>query len=735
MKSFKLLVVGSGMAFALPSAFVQAQDLAAADATPAQSGGLLDVIVVSASKRAQNIQSVGTAMTAISGEQISQLGTSDITAITTMVPSLKTYTYAPTVTVFNIRGVSQNDYSDAQEAPIAFYTDGAYVSSVGAISGQLFDINQVEVLRGPQGTLFGRNATGGVIQVESARPTPSLSGYVKLSAGSFGEYASEGAISGPLTDAVRGRVSFMTDNHDGYVTNVFNNTKLGNARTWALRGQVDADVAGGDLLVKVFHNRNDHETPAGYKAVPATQDAFGLGVLDPNGTDLLGYRDPYGPFKVSFDQQPMFDRKYYGGTATYTGNIGAIGITSITDYQHLDKYYAEDTDASPNRLESYISNQTLNQWSEELRLSSTMGAFKWVAGAYGLMIETRAGQFNGYQDIGEITTVDDTTHTRSIAVFGQGEYTTGRFTFITGLRGSFDRKSYSYHLDQESFAPADPGSDIIDYNPSLYPAAVRHDNNWSGKVELDYKPADHALLYAGINRGTKAGGYAAPGSNSVADADFIKLMAFGQEALTNYEAGSKLDLLDNRVRLNGSVFHYDYKGYQTFTNIGLQSHIANNPAKVDGAELEITASPIRGVTLNAYASFLHSRVYDVVLASGDSVERKMPQAPQWSGGASIAYTQPTRIGNFRIDTNWSYSGSYYFEAFNAPADYLKGYVVGDASLVFTPKAQQRLDISLSVKNVTDRIYHAYGYDLSALGLEQFTIGRPRWFLASLSYSL
>lgn len=739
MKTTKLFAVSTVAILALAANAARAQESAAQDAATAAdapSGGLADVIVVTASKREQNLQTVGTAITAISAEKLAKLGTADVTAISTMVPSLQTYTYAPTMTVFNIRGVSQNDYSDSQEAPIAFYTDGAYVSAGGAISGQLFDISQVEVLRGPQGTLFGRNATGGVIQVESARPTRELDGYLKISVGSYDEIASEGAISGSLTSGIRGRLSFMTDKHDGYVTNLFNNTRLGDANRWAVRGQIAADVPGGQLHIKTFYTRNNNETPAGYKPVPAIQDENGLGVLDPTGTDILGYRDDNGPFTVSFNQQPLFDRKYYGGTVTYTGSLGrGVEITSITDYQHLDKFYIEDTDASPNRLYSYIAGQSLDQGSEELRLSAAMGNLKWVAGAYAMVIRTRASQLNGFEDVGSITELANLTKTRSFAVFGQVEYNLGKVTVIGGLRGSFDRKAYDYTLNQRTFAPEEPSDVTVNYNPSLDPRAVRHDNNWSGKFEVDYKPNDDILLYASVNRGTKAGGYAAPSTISVPEDEFFSLITFDQEVLTNYEAGFKAALAGNRLRVNGSVFHYDYNGYQTFTNIGLQAHIANNPAKVDGVELEVTASPIRNLTLNAYGSYLNSRVFDVGLSSGISVERRMPQAPRWSGGASLSYTQPTSLGDFRFDTNWSYSGRYFFEAFNAPSDFQTGYWLGDASVSFTPKALPQLDFSVAVKNVTNNVYNSYGYDLSFQGLQQFTIGLPRWVLASVTYRL
>src|SRR6201986_5029450 len=184
-----------------------------------ESGDKLSEIIVTAQRREQNLQDVGTSVTAFDGATLQQLGLKNVTDVASQVPGLQYNQYGATVTIYNLRGVSQNDFSDHQEAPVAVYSDDAYIASTGALAGSLFDLQRVEVLRGPQGTLFGRNATGGLIQYVSKAPTDSPEAYLQVTGGNFGTVESEGAISGPLTDTLSARLSFSTADHNGYITN------------------------------------------------------------------------------------------------------------------------------------------------------------------------------------------------------------------------------------------------------------------------------------------------------------------------------------------------------------------------------------------------------------------------------------------------------------------------------------------------------------------------------------
>ncbi len=693
-------------------------------------------IVVTAQKRSQRLQDVGIAVTALGAEGIAELGRQDVTALVTKVPGLQANQFSPTITVFNIRGVSQNDFADSQEAPIAFYSDEAYVSALGAISGQTFDLERVEVLRGPQGTLFGRNATGGLIQVTSAKPTDMLDGFLTLTGGSYGQFATEGAISGPISDKLRGRLSFTSDNHRGYIDNTLGRA-LGGARFYASRLQLAADLGPGELTLKGTLLANDHDSGAGmYTAFVTVPNADGLGAYIPTndnpygtcpGCSPFGYRPDTAVRRVSLDHQPDFNRRYWGLSARYVADLGAITLTSITDYQNLAKNYTEDSDVSPVDGFVYTTSQRLYQLSQELRLSHSGPRLTWVAGLYGLKINSD----NGYtadlsNSFGLRSDYGGTLETKSFAVFGQAEYKINTLvSVIGGLRYSYDNKKY-YYFNRMT------GATDFYFNPTLYPdLADKTFENYSAKGELDLRPNKNTLLYFSVNRGTKAGGFGTTAFQPIDPAT----LPFKQEVLTNYEGGFKLTLFDRTTHFNASIFHYDYKDYQAFTIVGLSQAIVNNNARVNGLEVEIDSRPAVGLYLQAFVSLLNTKVFGITLPSGRIADRVMPQAPKTSIGGQVRYEFSVGKGKAALQTDWKYNSSQWFSTFNAPVDLEAGYVVGNARASYTFDGGH-WEAAVFVNNLTDKTYRIYNLDLTnPIGLTQSTFARPRWIGGSLTYRI
>ncbi len=741
MESVRLRIGARFFVSASVAALLAGQAMAQAQSA---SSPVLEQVFVTAQKRSEDIQKVGVAVTALGPDTLTALGHFDVTSLSNLTPSVQFNQYSPTLTVFNIRGVSQNDFSDSQEAPIAFYSDGVYVASMGAISGQMYDLQEIEVLRGPQGTLFGRNATGGVIQETSAKPTEDLSGYLQVQGGSFNEVATEGAISDSLSNAVRARFSFSTDNHDGYLKNLIG-PALGDAKAYAARLQFDADVGnGGDLLVKFWINRNDHEVSGAYSHHASYANAYGGGVFLPRnvdyygscpGCDPFGYIEPNDPFTGSYNRKGLFDRTYTGATATYTQPFDHFTLTSITGFQLLHKRYGEDSDMSPNDIFIYDTKQYLLQGSEEVRLDGQMGAMHWVTGIYLLDINSRNGYdanvLVGSEDIVYSTKTD----TFGAAAFAQLEYAfTDQFSVIGGLRYSWDQKKYWYTTTDSAIPALD-----FTFNPTLFPTlASRTFPNYSYKAELDYKPTENIFLYASVNRGTKAGGYATP-SNAPVDRFGVvtpSLLDFDQEVLTNFEGGFKLTIFNGSTRLNGTLFHYNYHNYQAFAQLGLTQQITNNQAYVDGAELELTTTPVAGLMLDGFASFLSTKVNKVQVLSGDLLTRQMPQAPHASLGFSGQYTVGLWGGDLALQSDWKYDGSQYFSVFNAPVDYEHSHLIGNARISYAPAFNKNLELAFFVKNVTDKAYRVYNLDLAnSFGFDQSVYAPPRWFGVSLKYNL
>ena len=692
-------------------------------------------IVVTAQKRQQAAGQVGIAVTALDRSATAALARQDMAAIARDVTGLQVLAYSPTLTVFNIRGVSQNDYADSQEAPVAFYQDEVYGSALGAIAGRGYDLARIEVLRGPQGTLFGRNATGGLVHFISAPPPDAFEARASGTAGRYRQLAGDGAIGGPLTPSLRARASFSADTHRGWIANRAG-ADLGGARFYAGRLQLAADLAPGhDLAVKLEGLRNAHERSAGlYSHAAAAPDARGLGRLlrsdeDAFGTcagcDALGYREPDAdPFTGAFNDPIRFDRRFLDASARYSGEFGGVTLTSISDWQHLRKNYAEDSDMSPVSALTNDAFQRLSQASQEVRLEHAGERLRWVAGGYALRIRSvdryrvdASGSLGIVEDYGGRLATD------SVAGFAQGEYLAlPGWTLIAGARYTHDRKLYT-------FDHAENGVRDLAFDAATQPTlADRGFGAWSWKAQLDWRPTDTLLVYAGVDRGTKSGGYSAP---ALAPADPATI-AFDAETLTSYSAGAKATFAHGRAQAALAVFRYDYRGYQAFELVDLALAVRNKDATTTGVEFEMSASPAAGLTLAGSVAWLDATVKRVVLPLGDIVDRRMPQAPRWSAVARARYAFPLGRGEGAMEARGKYDGVQYLSAFNAEVDRAKARLVADVRLDYTTP-NRRMTLTAFADNLTKRRYKTFNLDFStSFGFAQTAYARPRWFGLTLT---
>ncbi len=350
----------------------------------------LEEIIVTAQRREQNLQDVGTSVTAFDSASLDKLGFKDPTEIASQVPGMQFNQYGATVTVYNLRGVSQNDFSDHQEAPIAVYSDDAYVANTGALAGSMFDLQRVEVLRGPQGTLFGRNATGGLIQYVSKQPTDTPDGYVEVTVGNYGLIQTEGAVGGALSDRVDTRLSFSTSDRDGYITNRIG-ASINNQKQYAGRLQFKIKPSDdGEILIKLDAINNDNEIEGNYSWAAAIPDSTGRGVFAPPGTpDYGGYvNTSTSPFNQAEDRRGIFQRTVWDSNVRVNWQFADFSFASVTDFMQLQKRYGEDSDISPNPIFVYDTGVHYQQFSQEFRFNGTVGAMRWITGAYYINYKT-----------------------------------------------------------------------------------------------------------------------------------------------------------------------------------------------------------------------------------------------------------------------------------------------------------------------------------------------------------
>jgi len=717
---------------------------------------VLEEIVVTAQKREQLISDVGISVTAFTGKQLQALGITSTLDLDNQTPGLIVTGFGGgATTVFSIRGAGQLDFNDQQEAPVAVYVDGAYISWLSGVGFNFFDLERVEVLRGSQGTLFGRNATAGLVHVISAKPTDAPTGYVEVEVGDFDEVRAEGAVSGPLGNVLKGRLSLRYENNDGYVEELTGKRNHHDIDNNSGRAQLLFEPSDTASVLLAGRWSIDRANSEAFHMRPVAINPEGLYVLAdpvthfnycsdnfPNGTPVLGATNCYGytdndPFSVRRDYDTRSNRDYYGATATINVKTSVGTLTSITDWQDLQKRYNGDSDTSPADLFHFFQDMDGSQLSEELRFAVDADRSKWLFGAYYLNIET-AGRA-GVDAIGALGVGIDNLfdlETTSYAIFSQFEHNfSSSVTGIAGVRWTDDKKEYSL-TPRCTFLPDLAGVNTADcgiFAPLVQGSALPHfeqsESDWSGHIELDWRPNDDLLVYGKMARGHKAGGI----NGGIVSFFLMDELTYGAETPLTYESGLKTAFREGKARLNVSAFYTDYQNFQTFTsrpNIGLV--IFNNDATVLGSEIELILNPADGLDLMFGVALLDAEAKDL-LGAGGQYDREMANAPDVTLNGLGRYEWEAWNGHLAAELDVSYVGDRALEAENHPALNGDDYTVANASLAWTAP-NDKLSLRAWVKNFTDETYFPTSFSHATItGMTQHFTAPPRWWGLTATY--
>ncbi|MBL8268889.1 TonB-dependent receptor, partial [Steroidobacter sp.] len=657
----------------------------------------------------------------------------------------------------SVRGISQSDTSPQSEPPNGVYIDEIYVSSPGAAGFSLYDVSRIEVLRGPQGTLFGRNSTGGLAHFMTARPTSTWAGYVEAGFGSYSQRFFEGALGGPLSDRVRFRLSARGEEADGWWENRAPGGKDAfNKKFWGARGQLEADVTE-DLTarVSISYDANPRTRQGTYKAqnfyidangqpapLPATLDAYGTGP----GNDLFGNRDSYGAGSVgAFNNSGFLENRRASTTLALQWKRGSTTFTSLTNLTNFSfDYGPEDLDGSPVPYVQAPLTQDMQQRSQELRATGVSGNLTWTTGLYYLHIDQDVSAGFTFPALSGSDFAYDAFNliaqrTKSYAAFGQAEWVLGdqlRLTF--GARYTEDEKRYdskAYFRELGNGFEGGVGSTVFD--PPLLAAdfstatvgnvANQKEGLWSGKLQLDYMPSDGKLLYAGISRGVKGAGFNTNLSATLPN----EQTPFGSEVVTAYEVGTKFDLFDRRLRFNSSVFLYDYDDFQGYAYVGTQGLVANYDGTFYGAEVEAIASLPGDVRANLGASYIHTELKDVPTVYSGVREQRANLAPEWVVNGSLQKSVEVGSGTLKLQWSFDYLSDRYASVDNNAASLLKGSFQHDARIAYE-LGKRGLELAVFVKNISDENREVFVYDLITTGgYRMISYAPPRWWGASI----
>ncbi|EGD59445.1 TonB-dependent receptor [Novosphingobium nitrogenifigens DSM 19370] len=746
----------------------------AASDSPAAGPEQSDDIVVTAQRREQKAQDVGIAISALGSAAIKNMNITDASDLTRAVPTLKMNSYSSSQVVFNIRGISQNDFGDQQEPPVAVYQDDSYGSSLNTSSFPTFDLQRVEVLRGPQGTLFGRNATGGAVQFISNKPKDQWGGYVSATTGSYGQIVTEGAITGPITDKLQFRLAGIRDRDHGYLQNILPGyANQGAANHWALRGMLAWQPSSDfNALLTLRYLRAPNERMAGiYTPASACPNAMnqgyflganetcsywsGIGNPGP-GTTATGYRNDkvmpqFGgsPWKTAAGDPGYVDRKLFSATLRLEGHLGIFDLVSITDFQHGSKYLTDDEDATPDQATTFSQGSSLYQGSEEVRVLAHFKRHELTVGAYGMIIEGRYYGSFGDPFYGYVPEANFTQKTQSFAFFAQDEWSlTDSVKLIGGLRYWHDHRIGAYNayepstgvgivfnqsqVGYSSFGTAQDATGLTVSPASATPSF----SGVTARAEVEYKPSKDVMLYGSFNRGSKSGGFTFSLGTPFPGGEVSALNGtpYKPETLDAFEVGVK-STLTRGTTLNISAFYYNYQDYQAFAQYGSVQTVVNLHAHSKGIEAEFTTHPVRGLMLQLSSSLLNTKVFDVPLpdANATRVTHALPQAPGFSGSAVLRYEFPLLggLGSFQADAQ--HSGGFCFTVLCAPVEQEAAYNIVNLRAGFTT-GDGRIDFAAFVNNLNKEKYRIYAFDESLFGgnVAQ-AYGKPRTWGITATY--
>ncbi|MDJ0909750.1 MAG: TonB-dependent receptor [Woeseiaceae bacterium] len=799
---------GARLGFSLPALLAaaivtttmsaHAEEPAELEPPPGASDGFaIEEIIVTARRREESLQSVPIAVTAFNASQLDARQVFEIDQLGSVVPNLQYDKAAPSsgsssVGQIYIRGIGQSDFTPVTDPGVALYIDGVYFGRSPGNVLDLIDVDRVEVLRGPQGTLFGRNSIGGAIKVHSRRPTPGQSSNrLRVRAGNddWAELAYKSDLS--LGESGAAGIAFNRISRDGYVQRVVDGVRTGDRDRWSLRGSLawDASEQIAAFLVVDFTQIDENGAPTVSGGVNDRQ-AFGTfgnavlidctavtinpnfdatqgsgpptfpppGLADGDAPGCYGSESRPGPF-VSEATFPAMSRLDNAGAAFELDWTVAEWLTlkSTTGYRSVDMRTSRDGDNTPANIFATYDDYDHEQFSQEIQLefSNTdlsldglFGVFYYDESGFNLVdvtVPTGALRSGGYYD------------NRSYAAFLHVALDlTERLSLSLGTRHTEDRKAYvpdQFSLGDASagsapglfpptwpllegfyLAPTGPlaaGERILDFTESRLDFGS---TDWS--IDLRYRLTDRMMAYATYSTGYKSGGF---DQRFVGPTPDRLPSTYRPETVESFEVGLKADALNDRLRLNLALFDADYDDLQIIVRESFNPLTFNaGRARVRGGELEIAWLPTADWNLNMSAGHIdaaYRSLTDSAQNSGVGLDNRLVNAPEWSLALGAAYSMNLgRAGEVTTRLDWSWQDEQYNDAVNSPEIRQSAYQLMSASIMWRDP-DDRWRVTLASRNLLDETYLVTGNSAfeTAASYVESVYGRPREVLLTLDY--
>jgi iron complex outermembrane receptor protein len=742
--------VAAPLALAQESTTATNEQATTSEQAPESAARTLDTVTVTARRRSESIQDVPVAVSAFSEEALKDLQASNIEGLQGAVPNMNIVQgrgSSNSVNVF-IRGIGQPDALQTFDPGVGMYVDDVYYSRINGALFSLFDVQQVEVLRGPQGTLYGKNSTGGAIKITTKNPFDDEGGSVEGTVGDYGRAEGRFYLSSRFSDTVAGSIAGGWISNDGYVRDPATGQHYNDEDTRAVRAKIafrPGDAFNATLALDYTHQ--DNALTLGHPTAPlfATDLVLGQVLLLPAPTGDYDYEA-----RTSFSPDKGQELTHKGVSLNMGWNLSqAWLLKSITSYRKLDTASYIDIDASQFELGDVFVAVDQSQFSQELQLQYDNGGnVKSVFGLY-FQDEKVPSHQEAYADdfirflgapVTFLRTIDDDLHTRSYAAFGHVSWEfSPSWTLATGLRYTHETKDYD--RSTSTFWGAPLGA--LDATFAFADSA-----SWSAltpSLSLQKAFSDNLMGYVSANRGFKSGGFNGR-ANSASE-----VSSFNPEFVWTYEAGLKMQSADRRLRGNLAVFHSDYKDFQArvseVTNPGAPIPTFAFPV-LNAAELSITGIEFEGVALLGEATQLSTQLgwmdakYDTFedprVAANPALaglHEHVPFSPDFTGRVALqhSFTLGDK-GVLAIGGDASYRSETWLSVDNRDGLKQGAYTLFGLYGVWD-SPQYAWQVRAGVRNLTDETYKTEGQEFSSVGnIQTAYFGLPRNYYVSLRYN-
>ena len=699
--------------------------------------GVLEEIVVTAQKRSQSLMDVGISVSVAGEQEIKDRRLNMITDVGMFAPNVSVKENIPgLMPIITVRGVGLNDFNAANNPATGVYIDELSLSSLALLSSDFFDLQQMEVLKGPQGTLYGRNSTAGALNIVTAKPNrDEQSGRLSLGAANYDTLELEGMSNVPVSDTVAIRIAGKSiQQNEGYFTD--GGTNVGERDITMVRGQflwMPSDTT--TVLFKLEQQDADSELgiPKYFGAVPTPTEANCPG--QPGCSNFIGYSDPSDdPYSGTYSIDPDYELDQFISTLRVDADLSFGTLTSVTGYIDFDRLYAADVDASPDPIMDFNNTDEVEQLSQELRLAGEKGNLVWQIGAFyskDKIRTTYAGDFRTLLNTTAFSAAD--IEATSKAVFANIEWAFNEdMTLILGLRATDEDKSNFGFTDD--LATEAPFSFVSGTPVGLGPVRLAEVDDSIDDTSVDWKIGlnwnlNSALLYASASQGTKSGGF----FTGVVTSD-QQLIPYDAEVLTAFEVGAKGQLSDYGLSYEASVFYYDYEDVQTFISDSSGAVQISRLSNVKGATIfgvdlmsRWNSQSIDGLSALLGIGILDTELESFVAGTGVIPKgNEQPDAPEFSANVEVQYAfNLTDTIPASIAVDGRFQSEAYHDSLNLPLSESDDYWVVNARISAYFGADW--EVIAWGRNLADKEYMVQMSDNLALGNGTRVFGPPRTY--------